>query len=441
MPASVEFQHTLAKTAGFSGTSLHTGEKVSLKLHAAPVDHGIKFKRKDLQDEPTIDASIDNLKTVERATTIGEGSVRVHTVEHVLAALSAMGVDNAIVEMDANEPPIGDGSARPYVDAIKKAGLTAQEAPRKFFEPREPVHVESKSGGLLVLLPDDKFRISCTQAGPNNRFTQFLSMEITPALFEREIAAARTFVYYEDVEPLMEKNLIKGGSLENAVVLRGDAVLSKEPLRFPDEFVRHKILDIVGDLALVGRRIRGHVIAVKPGHAVNAELARLLAREQARRTALAVPRVVPKGDGGLDSEEILQILPHRYPFLMVDRIISFENDGTKCIGVKSVTINEPFFQGHFPGHPVMPGVMQVEAMAQVASLLLFKLAKTTSRIGYFMSADDVKFRKPVFPGDTIFIHAELTKHRGERLAKAKCHCVVNDAVVSEGELMFTFLDR
>jgi UDP-3-O-[3-hydroxymyristoyl] N-acetylglucosamine deacetylase/3-hydroxyacyl-[acyl-carrier-protein] dehydratase len=440
MAATTEFQHSVAKTAGFSGTSLHTGEKVSLKLQPAPIDHGIKFKRKDLQDEPTIDAKIDNLKTVERATTIGEGSVRVHTVEHVLAALSAMGVDNAVVEMDANEPPIGDGSAAAYVDLIKRAGIVAQEAARKFFHVREPTHIETKTGAMLILLPSDEFRISCTQAGPNNRFTQYLSTEITPAIFEKEIAPARTFVYYEDVEPLMERNLIKGGSLENAVVVRGDAILSKEPLRFADEFVRHKILDIIGDLALVGVRVRGHVIAVKPGHAANAELARVLAREQARRDALAVPKILPRGEGGFDSEQIMQILPHRYPFLMVDRIIGFEGE-TKCIGIKSVTINEPFFQGHFPGHPVMPGVMQVEAMAQVASVLLFKLAKTTGRIGYFMSADDVKFRKPVFPGDTMFIHAELTKHRGERLAKAKCHCVVNDAVVSEGELMFTFLDR
>jgi UDP-3-O-[3-hydroxymyristoyl] N-acetylglucosamine deacetylase/3-hydroxyacyl-[acyl-carrier-protein] dehydratase len=440
MASTPEFQHTVGKTASFSGTSLHTGEKVSLKLHPAPVDHGIKFKRNDLQDEPTIDARIDNLKTVERATTIGEGPVRVHTVEHVLAALSGMGVDNAMVEMDANEPPIGDGSAQPYVDLIKRAGVTAQEEPRKFFDVREPMHVESKTGALLVLLPDEKFRISCTQAGPDNRFAQYLSTEVTPAVFEREIAPARTFVFYEDVESLMEKNLIKGGSLENAIVVRGEAVLSKEPLRFADEFVRHKILDIIGDLALIGRRIRGHVIAVKPGHAVNADLARALAREQTRRNALSVTRALPPSDGGFDTDEVMQILPHRFPFLMVDRIISFESE-TKCIGIKTVTINEPFFQGHFPGHPVMPGVMQVEAMAQVASILLFKLAKTTSRIGYFMSADGVKFRKPVFPGDTIFIHAELTKSRGERLAKAKCHCVVNDAVVSEGELMFTFLDK
>jgi UDP-3-O-[3-hydroxymyristoyl] N-acetylglucosamine deacetylase/3-hydroxyacyl-[acyl-carrier-protein] dehydratase len=265
-------------------------------------------------------------------------------------------------------------------------------------------------------------------------------MEVTPAAFEREIAPARTFVYYEDVKPLMDKNLIKGGSLENAIVVRGEAVLSKEPLRFADEFVRHKILDIIGDLALVGRRIRGHVVAVKPGHAINADLARLITREQARRSAVAVSRPIPTGDAGLDTDQVMQILPHRFPFLMVDRILSFDSE-TKCIGVKAVTINEPFFQGHFPGHPVMPGVMQVEAMAQVASILLFKLAKASSRIGYFMSADEVKFRKPVLPGDTMFIHAELIKSRGERLAKAKCHCVVNDAIVSEGELMFTFLDK
>jgi UDP-3-O-[3-hydroxymyristoyl] N-acetylglucosamine deacetylase/3-hydroxyacyl-[acyl-carrier-protein] dehydratase len=438
--ATAEFQQTLGKITGFTGTALHTGEKVTLRLHPAPVDHGIKFKRKDLQDEPAIDAKIENLKTVERATTIGEGSVRVHTVEHVLAALWAMGVDNAIVEMDANEPPIGDGSAQAYIDLIRKAGIVAQEEPRRYFDVRDTMHVESKTGALLVLLPDNKFRISCTQAGPNNKFAQFLSIEVTPAAFEREIAPARTFVFYEDVKTLMDKNLIKGGSLENAIVVRGEAVLSKEPLRFADEFVRHKILDIIGDLALVGRRIRGHVVAVKPGHASNADLARLITREQTRRSAVAVSRAVPSGDGGLDTDQVMQILPHRFPFLMVDRIISFETE-TKCVGIKTVTINEPFFQGHFPGHPVMPGVMQIEAMAQVASILLFKLAKTTSRIGYFMSADEVKFRKPVLPGDTIFIHAELTKSRGERLAKARCHCVVNDAIVSEAELMFTFLDK
>src|SRR5438477_11748285 len=324
MPVSPELQQTIGKTASLSGSSLHTGEKVTLKLHPAPPDHGIKFRRKDLQDEPTIDANIANLKTVERATTIGEGAVRVHTVEHVLGALSAMGVDNAIIEMNANEPPIGDGSAAPYVELIKKAGTAAQETPRRFFDVREPIHVESKSGSLLVLLPDDKFRVSCTQAGPNNRFTQFFSAEISPALYEREIAPARTFVYYEEVAPLMEKHLITGGSLENAIVVLGDAVLSKESLRFPDEFARHKILDIIGDLALVGARIRGHVIALKPGYAANAELARSVLKDHTEITALTDWRALPPGEGGLDTNQVMEILPHRYPFLMVDRILGFE---------------------------------------------------------------------------------------------------------------------
>src|SRR4051812_28568650 len=436
---SSEAQQTLARSASVSGTSLHTGAKVTLKLLPAPVDSGIKFKRRDLQDEPTIDATIGNLKTVERATTIGEGSIRVHTVEHILSSLSAMGVDNAVVEMDANEPPIGDGSAQPYVELIKKAGIATQEAPRRIFDVREPVHVETKTGSMLILLPDPKFRISCTQAGPNNQFTQYFSTEITPAIYEKEIAPARTFVFYEDVQPLMDKNLIKGGSLENAIVVRGDAILSKEPLRFPDEFVRHKILDIIGDLSLVGQRIRGHVVAVKPGHGANADLARALVRETARRSAISTPRTQPLGEGALQADQVMEILPHRFPFLMVDRILNFEG-GTKVTGVKSVSIGEPYFQGHFPGHPVMPGVLQVEAMAQVASVLLFRITESANRIGYFMSADSVKFRKPVFPGDTLFIHAEVTKTRANRLAKARCHCVVNDAVVSEAELMFTFVD-
>src|SRR3954471_21178843 len=207
MAATPDLQQTVGKSASFSGTSLHTGEKVTLKVQPAPVDFGIKFKRKDLQDEPTIDAKIENLKTVERATTIGEGAMRVHTVEHILAALSAMGVDNAIIEMDANEPPIGDGSAQPYVEMIKRAGVAPQEARRRSFIVREAISIETKGGSLLIVLPDDKFRISCTQVGPEGRFSQFFSTEITPAIFEREIAPARTFVFYEDVQPLMEKNL------------------------------------------------------------------------------------------------------------------------------------------------------------------------------------------------------------------------------------------
>jgi UDP-3-O-[3-hydroxymyristoyl] N-acetylglucosamine deacetylase/3-hydroxyacyl-[acyl-carrier-protein] dehydratase len=431
-------QRTLASAASLTGSSLHTGENVTLTIHPAPPGHGRKFKRKDLADEPIIDAVVANVKTVERSTTLGEGAVKVHTVEHVLSALAGMGVDNALIEMDANEPPIGDGSALPYLELIRKAGIVDQAAARPIFEVREPMHIETKSGSLMTLVPDSGFRISCTQVGPDGRFTQFYSTEITPAIYEKEIAPARTFVYYEDVKPLMDKGLIKGGSLENAVVVRGENVLSKEPLRYKEEFARHKILDIVGDLALFGRAIKGHVIAVKPGHGPNTDLARLLAKQHAAAMAMVPPAVTPKGGDILDVNDVMKLLPHRYPFLMVDRIVSMEGE-TKCVGVKSVTINEWYFQGHFPGHPVMPGVLQVEAMAQVGSILLLRVPGHAGKIGYFMSADSVKFRKPVVPGDTLFIEVELVQ-RKRLVLKARGRCLVNGEVVSEAEMMFGIVD-
>ncbi|HEY8903010.1 MAG TPA: bifunctional UDP-3-O-[3-hydroxymyristoyl] N-acetylglucosamine deacetylase/3-hydroxyacyl-ACP dehydratase [Chthoniobacterales bacterium] len=433
----MEKQRTLATSSSLTGTSLHTGEQVTLTLHPAPVGHGFKFRRKDLPDEPLIDAHVSHVRLVERATTLVEGNARIHTVEHVLSALSGMGVDNALVEMDANEPPIGDGSAAAYVEVIKKAGIVEQDAPRSVFEPCEPIHIETKEGSLITIIPDEKFRISCTQVGPDGRFTQFLSAEITPEFYETQIAPARTFVFYEDVKPLMDKGLIRGGSLENAIVARGDSVLSKEPLRFPDEFVRHKILDIIGDIALAGRRLRGHIIAVKPGHGPNAELTRAMVKRFAEISAMA-PRPVTAPAGALDVNQIMAILPHRYPFLLVDRVI--EIGELSAVGVKSVTINEPFFQGHFPGHPVMPGVLQVEAMAQVASIVMMQRTENAGKIGYFMSADEVKFRKPVVPGDTLFIHVDMLSAK-KRLGKAACKCLVNGEVVSEGVLLFGIVDK
>lgn len=417
-----------------AGTALHTGEKVTLTLKPAPIGFGRKFKRIDLPDEPIIDSHISHVQTVERATTIAQGNVKVHTVEHVLSALAGMGVDNALIEMDANEPPIGDGSARPYIELIKSAGIVAQEALRPYFTVTEPIHIETKNGSLMTIVPDDKFRISCTQVGPDGRFTQFLSTEITPAIYEKEIAPARTFVFYEDVKGLLEKGLIKGGSLESAVVIRGESLLGKDPMRFPDEFVRHKILDIIGDLSLFGTAIKGHVIAVKPGHGPNSELSRALAKQQEKLAALTPRMIAPKGGTFLDINEIMKILPHRYPFIMVDRIIGFEGEN-KGTGVKSVTINEPYFQGHFPGHPVMPGVLQLEAMAQVASIVMMRMSNLPGSIGYFMSANDVKFRKPVVPGDTLFINVEILRFKG-KIAKAAGQCVVNNEVVSEATMVF-----
>jgi UDP-3-O-[3-hydroxymyristoyl] N-acetylglucosamine deacetylase/3-hydroxyacyl-[acyl-carrier-protein] dehydratase len=429
-------QQTLAKSASLKGTSLHTGEEVSVTLKPAPIDHGIKFKRVDLSDEPTVEARIENVRLVERATTLAEGNVKVHTVEHLLSALHGMGVDNAIVEMNGNEMPIADGSARAFVELIKKCGLQEQSAFAKVFEIRDTLHIETKSGSLLILVPDERFRISCTQIGPEGRFTQYYSTEITPEIYEKEIAQARTFVFFEDVKPLLDKGLIRGGSLETAIVIRGDSLMSKEPLRYPDEFVRHKILDVVGDLFLAGCRIRGHVIAVKPGHAANSELTKAISKRYAQMLAMVPPQVIPRGSAVMDVTDVQAVLPHRFPFLLVDRILAFEGEN-KIVGMKSVTINEPYFQGHFPGHPVMPGVLQLEAMAQVASILMSKRT-SLSGIGYFMSADEVKFRKPVHPGDTLIIEGELLRAKAT-IAKASCRCLVNGEVTSEAILMFAYV--
>ena len=432
-------QRTLASSASLEGTSLHTGSKVTLTMSPAPPNSGILFRRIDLDDQPFIPAIVDNVQQVERSTTIAVGSVKVHTVEHVISALTGMGVDNAIIEMDANEPPIGDGSAAPYVECIKKAGIQDQDQLCSVFEVRDPIHIEVGNGSLITIVPDKAFRVSCTQVGPEGKMTQYFSTEITPETYEREIAPARTFVFYEDVEPLLAKGLIKGGSLENAVVVRDNSVLSKEPLRFEDEFARHKILDVIGDLMLAGKRIMGHVICVKPGHGPNTQMARQLKKTFGEIISMTPPVNIPTGEGALDINEVMQILPHRYPFLLLDRIIKFEGDN-KCTGIKSVTINEPFFQGHFPGHPVMPGVLQLEAMAQLSSIMLLRKPENQGKVGYFMSADKVKFRKPVVPGDTIFLEGEAIKIKSS-VGHARCRCIVNDQVVSEAELKFSLLSR
>lgn len=433
-------QHTLAKSVSMTGTSLHTGEQVTLTLQPAPENFGFKFRRVDLEDKPFIAALAEKVQKVERATTIAEGGVNVHTVEHVISALTGMGVDNAIIEMDANEPPIGDGSARPFVELIKSAGLAEQKEARKFFEIREPIYQETRDGTILTIVPDKKFRISCTNVGPNGRFTQYFSTEINPETYEKEIASARTFVYYEDIAPLMEKGLIKGGTLEAAIVIRGDSLLSKQPLRYQDEFVRHKILDIVGDLMLSGKRILGHVIAVRPGHGPNTELARAIVKQyETMRSMVPAAVHIPGGEAVLDINEVMNILPHRYPFLLVDRIIGFEGE-TKCRGIKNVSINEPYFQGHFPGHPIMPGVLQLEAMAQVASIVLLRMPGNQGKIGYFMSADNVKWRRPVLPGDTLIIETEILKTK-RSIASGVGRCIVNGQVVSEADLMFSVVDK
>ena len=433
-----DMEHTLATEATLEGTSLHTGEKVTLNLKPAPEGHGFKFRRVDLPDKPFIDADVSKVQTVERATTLAEGSVRVHTVEHVLSALVGMGVDNALIEMDANEPPIGDGSSAPYVKLIKKAGVQEQSVPRQIWEIREPIHLEIGDGSLITIVPSKEFRVSVTNVGKEGRFVQYFSTVVNSEIYEKEIAPARTFTFYEDIKPLLDKGLIKGGSLENAVVVRGDEIMSKEPMRFDNEFARHKALDLIGDLMLSGKKFNGHVIAVKPGHGPNTEAAKALQKNYAAMRAMVPPVKLPEAEAVLDIKDILKILPHRYPFLLIDRVTGFSSE-MKCTAIKNLTMNEEFFQGHFPGHPVMPGVLQLEAMAQTASVLIMRMPDNQGKIGYFLSADAVKFRKPVVPGDTLFIDAEITKLR-RNIGQAIATCSVNGEIVSSAELKFAVMD-
>jgi UDP-3-O-[3-hydroxymyristoyl] N-acetylglucosamine deacetylase/3-hydroxyacyl-[acyl-carrier-protein] dehydratase len=439
-------QQTLKNSASFSGIGLHSGNRVNMTILPAPANSGVRFRRVDLDGQPEIEARIENVSETNRSTTLAKGNVKVHTVEHVLAALAGYGIDNAIVELDANEPPIADGSSREFCKIIQAAGIVPLAEKREFFTPTEPLELHLGET-TMTIFPDEQFKITCTSADKKGRFTQFYSTEVTPKSWEKELAHARTFCFYEEIEFLFKNGLIKGGSLENAVVIRDDAVLTTEPLRYPEEFVRHKMLDIVGDLSLVGKPIRGHIIAVRPGHAGNCELARKIVEQinkpiRAAQTfspppAKNAPEPLPSAEGAMNIETIMQMLPHRYPFLMLDRILKME--GNTIIGVKNVTMNEPFFQGHFPGHPIMPGVLQLEAMAQTAGILLLKRIEVANQIAYFMAAEDVKWRKPVVPGDTLVIEIEMTKIRG-KIGKAKGVCKVDGDIVSEAHVTFMLRD-
>ena len=442
-------QQTLNRSASFSGIGLHSGNRVNMTILPAPANSGVRFRRVDLDGRPEIEARVENVSETNRSTTLAKGNVKVHTVEHVLAALAGYGIDNAVVELDANEPPIADGSSREFCKIIQAAGIAPQPEKREFFTPAEPMEIRLGET-IMTLFPDDQFKITCTSADKKGRFTQFYSTEITPKSWETELAHARTFCFYEEIEYLFKNGLIKGGSLENAVVIRDDAVLTAEPLRYPEEFVRHKMLDIVGDLSLIGKPIRGHVIAVRPGHAGNCEMARKVV-EQINKPLRAAqtfsppppdrkaPEPMPTTEGGMSIEGIMQMLPHRPPFLLIDRILKIDLAGNKIVGVKNVTMNEDFFRGHFPGHPIMPGVLQLEAMAQVAGILLLKRIEMANQLAYFMSAEEVKWRKPVVPGDVLVIEVEMTRIRG-KIGKAKGVCKVDGEIVSEANVTFMLRD-
>jgi UDP-3-O-[3-hydroxymyristoyl] N-acetylglucosamine deacetylase / 3-hydroxyacyl-[acyl-carrier-protein] dehydratase len=437
-------QQTIKRPVSFSGIGIHTGTRVNMTWKPAPVDHGVKFVRVDLDGKPVIEPHIGNVGDTTRWMTIGNNGAVVHTVEHVLATLSGYGIDNLIIELDGNEPPVGDGSSKPFVQMVKQAGIQPQEGKREIFQPREVVHVEVGES-FAIVLPSDQLRISCTiHFGKPGLDAQYLSLVVEPETFETQISSARTFAFYEEIQSLIDKGLIKGGSLENAVLIRNESILATEPLRFHDEFVRHKILDVLGDITLLGRPLAAHIVVVRPGHAVNAELTRALARLLEKEEPAAMSFVPPlpaaaPSESAMDITRLLNILPHRYPFLLVDRILRIEGD-EKIVGLKNVTMNEPFFQGHFPGHPVMPGVLQLEAMAQVAGVLMLRSGGNAGKVAYFMSANNVKWRKPVRPGDQLIIEVEMGRARG-KVAKAKGVCKVGDEIVSEAEVMFSIVDK
>ncbi len=438
-------QRTILREVSLSGNALHTGEPVTLKMKPAPAGHGIVFKRMDIAGQPEIKPRVDQITDLVRATTIQSGHAKIATVEHVLSALYGCGIDNVLIEMDASEPPILDGSAKPFVNLILDGEPVEQDAERVYFVLDQPVSV-TRGASSLIALPADSLKISCTSADDRGIHTQHLSLTIDPDTYITQVAAARTFTMYEDIEELIKLGKIKGGSLDCAIVIKGDKIISKDPLRFKDEFVRHKILDIVGDLGLLGVPLKAHIIATRPGHAINAELTRALRarmdelKEGAKKKPTPRPKHLLPTETSLDIRRLLDTVPHRYPFVMVDRVIEFVGED-ELVAIKNVTINEPYFSGHFPGNPVMPGVLQIEAMAQAAGVLLLRRGSSEGKVALLMSADKVKFRKAVRPGDQIVITAKLLRTRANRIASAEVTCCVDGLVVSSAELMFTLVDE
>ncbi len=449
-------QKTLSDSFTLQGRGLHTGADITITFRPAAENHGYKIKRIDLQDEPTIDALAENVVNIQRGTILGMGDVTVSTVEHALSALYAMGIDNCLIEVNAPEFPILDGSAIEYVNGIKKVGIKEQEADRDYYIVRKKIEViDPETSSKLTLLPDDGFNINShiefeSQYIPN----QYASLESLDD-YETEIAPARTFVFVREIQKLRQAGLIKGGSLDNAIVIyerqlpqdelneisdelkapRIDATqlgyLNKRKLQFPNEPARHKLLDIIGDISLIGKPLKGRIIANKPGHKINNQLARLI-RKEIKLNRVQPPFYDANVAPIMDINQIKQLLPHRYPFLMVDKVIEMKDN--HIVGLKNITNDEPYFVGHFPEEPVMPGVLQIEAMAQTGGLLVLAGLDEPERYStYFLKIDNVKFRNKVVPGDTILFRVELTSEIRRGIATMHGLAYVGDKVVSEAD--------
>ena len=447
-------QQTLKGSFTLFGKGLHTGLSITVTFNPAPENTGYKIQRIDLEGEPIIDAVAENVVDTQRGTVVAKGDVRVSTIEHGMSALYAMGIDNCLIHVNGPEFPILDGSAIKYVEKIREIGLQEQNAPKDFYVIRKKIEIkDDKSGSCITLLPDEEFSITA-MCSFESKFiaSQFATLD-GMSNYAEEIAAARTCVFVRDIEPLLNANLIKGGSLDNAIVIyerqmsqenldkladvlgvpHMDATnlgyIQNKPLVWDNECTRHKLLDIIGDMALIGRPIKGRIVATRPGHTVNNKFARLM-RKEIRKHEVQAPFYDPNETPIMDVNRIRELLPHRYPMQLVDKVI--ELGPTTIVGVKNVTSNEPFFQGHFPEEPVMPGVLMVEAMAQCGGLLVLNTLEEPERWStYFMKIDDVKFRQKVVPGDTLLFKVELLAPVRHGISSMKGYMFVGDNVVAE----------
>lgn len=458
-------QRTIKKAASISGIGLHTGVSVSVTIKPAPTNHGYRFMRIDMEEKPYINAEIGKVSATNRGTTLKQGDAEVHTVEHLLSALRGLEVDNVLIEIDGVELPILDGSAQGFVDMIQAAGIEEQEEERVYFEITEPiVYKDEESGVEIVGLPAERFE-SLVLIDFNSPILgkQYASFD-EYTHYENDIAPCRTFVFLRDVEELFERNLIKGGSLDNAIViadkevsptaiealakklgkselqLSGKGILNTD-LRADNEPARHKLLDLIGDTALLGIPIKGKIIATKPGHRVNVEFTKLLKAAYLRQQKFAhIPKYDPNQKAIMEVHEIAEWLPHRYPFLLIDKVIELTEDHVVC--VKNVTVNEAFFQGHFPGNPVMPGVLQIEAMAQTGGILVLSMVEDPGNYDtYFLKISNAKFKAKVAPGDTLIFKVELTAPVRRGICQVKSSAYVGNTLVSEAEMVAQIVKR
>ncbi len=447
-------QKTLKGSFSLCGKGLHTGLNLTVTFNPAPENHGYKIQRIDLEDQPIIDAIAEKVTDTTRGTVLAVGEARVSTIEHGLSALYALGIDNCLIQVNGPEFPILDGSAMPYMEKIKQVGMVEQNTPKDYYIIRHKIEVkDEKTGSCVTILPDEEFSITA-MCSFDSKFinSQFATLDNIDN-YEKEIAPARTFVFVRDILPLLDANLIKGGDLDNAVVIYERQVpqeqldkladllkvphidadkigyIQNKPLMWENECTRHKLLDIIGDVALIGKPLKGRIVATRPGHTINNKFARLI-RKEIRKHEIQAPIYDPNDEPIMDNNKIRELLPHRYPMQLIDKIIAM--GANSIVGVKNVTSNEPFFTGHFPTEPVMPGVLQIEAMAQCGGLLVLNQVEKPERWStYFLSIDDVKFRQKVVPGDTLLFKVELLRPVRHGISSMKGYMFVGDKVVSE----------